>query len=222
MLKFNILTLFPEYFQTPLKTSILDRARQSGQVQYNLIDIRDFAADKHRVTDEPPYGGGPGMVMKVEPIDKALQSLNVKPGQKNRIIILSSAKGQLFTQQKAQSWSQYQEVTIICGHYQGVDDRVAQHLVDQEIRIGSYVLTGGEPAALVMADAVTRLLPGVLGNEDSLKQESHTQPGIAGYPVYTRPEKYKDWSVPSVLLSGDHQAIKKWRQQHQKQLSDQS
>lgn len=151
------------------------------------------------------------MVMKVEPIDAALRALGVEKGQPHSKIILTSAKGRLLTQQDVQSMAELQTVTIICGHYEGVDERVATHLIDEEIRIGDYVLTGGEPAAAVMIDAITRLIPGVLGNEASTQGESHSQPGVLGYPQYTRPEVYKDWAVPSVLLTGNHAEIAEWR-----------
>jgi len=208
-MKIHILTLFPEYFDSIFGESILKRAIESKLLKVRIVDIRDFATDKHRTTDDRPYGGGAGMVMKVEPIDKALQSLNVSSSNK---ILLTSAKGTLFTQQKAESYATLEELTIICGHYEGVDERVAEHLIDEEIRIGDYVLTGGEPAASVIADAVTRLLPGVLGNEESNKNESHSEPGYMTFPQYTRPEVYKDWSVPSVLLEGNHAAIQTWRE----------
>jgi tRNA (guanine37-N1)-methyltransferase len=208
----NFLTLFPEFFTIPLQTSILKKAQAENKVNFNIINIRDFAQDKHQVTDEPPYGGGAGMVMKIEPIDLALKSLNLKKGQKNKAIVLTSAKGEIFTQQTAITFSQLKEITIICGHYEGVDERVAQHLVDYELRIGDYVLTGGEPAALVMADAITRLVPGVLGNPESLVNESHSGPNQKAAPQYTRPEIYQGWQVPKVLLSGDHEKIKQWRE----------
>ncbi len=216
----NILTLFPQFFESPLKVSILGKAAQQKKVDFKLVNIRDFAQDKHQVTDLPPYGGGPGMVMKVEPIDRALASLKVKKGQPQQQIILTSAKGQLWQQQQAQQFSNLEQLTIICGHYEGVDERVAQHLVDQEIRIGDFVLTGGEPAALVIADSVARLISGVLGNEQSLVDESHTQPGQLAAPVYTRPENYQGWQVPTVLLSGNHQQIQAWRENQTKMTQD--
>ena len=160
----NILTLFPEYFDSVLQTSMLKRAQDKGLVSFKVINIRDYAQDKHRVTDDRPFGGGPGMVMKVEPIALALESLSV--ADKGRVL-LTSAKGRQFSQPVAQQLATLTSVTIICGHYEGVDERVAENLVDEEVRIGDYVLTGGEPAAAVMVDAITRLLPGVLGNEES-------------------------------------------------------
>lgn len=217
--KINILTLFPDYFKSPLDSSIMGRAVEKNLVEFNVINIRDYATDKHQVTDERPFGGGPGMVMKIEPIDKALADLTNQGGHfdlskkdsKHRIV-LTSAKGESFTQQTAQAYLELNELTIICGHYEGVDERVAEHLVDEEVRIGNYVLTGGEPAALVMADAVTRLVPHVLGNEQSNLNESHSQPGRLTYPQYTRPRNYREWEVPEVLLSGDHQKVEEWRE----------
>ncbi|KUK79924.1 MAG: tRNA (guanine-N(1)-)-methyltransferase [Microgenomates bacterium 39_7] len=211
-MKINILTLFPSYFLTPLETSILGKSQERVDIEWQVVDIRQFAVDKHKTTDEPPYGGGAGMVMKIEPIDLALDSLGLKKGQPNKKIVLTSAKGKLFTQQAAAQYSKLTELTIICGHYEGVDERVAEHLIDEEVRIGDYVLTGGEPAAVVIMDAVVRLIPGVLGNQASLEDESHQELGKFSYPQYTRPVNYKGWEVPEILLSGDHQKIKKWRE----------
>lgn len=215
-MKITILTIFPTYFETPLNQSILKRAQESNLVEFSLINIRDFAQDKHKTTDDRPYGGGPGMVMKIEPIYLALKSLGPvgQKGQPRSRIILTSAKGDLFTQQISNQVVQLDELVLICGHYEGVDERVAANLVDQEIRIGDYVLTGGEPAALVIADAVSRLIPGALGNEQSNKDESHSQPGKLGFPQYTRPEDFKGWKVPQVLLSGDHQKICEWKEKN--------
>lgn len=217
-MKINILTLFPQYFTETLQASILGKAVERRAIEYNIVDIRDFADDKHQVTDDTPYGGGAGMVMKIKPIDLALQSLAVEKGQEEKKIILTSAKGELFDQKLAADYSKLKELTIICGHYEGVDERVAENLVDEEVRIGDYVLTGGEPAALVMTDAVVRLIPGVLGNEQSLQDESHSSAGVLSYPVYTKPEVYKGWAVPPVLLSGHHQKIKEWRSRKKKKL----
>lgn len=209
----NLLTLFPEYFESTLSQSIIKRAISQNFIRINVLDIRKFATDKHRTTDDRPFGGGPGMVMKIEPIDLALESINAKKNQSNQKILLTSAKGVLFDQSKAQNLAKNESLTIICGHYEGVDERVAEHLVDEEIRIGDYVLTGGESAANVIIDAITRLIPGVLGNEMSNQNESHSVPGEFGHSQYTRPEIYKSWPVPSVLLSGDHEAIADWRRQ---------
>lgn len=212
----TILTLFPDFFTSPLQSSIIKRAQAAGVVNVKIVNIRDYATDKHRVTDDRPFGGGPGMVMKVEPIDKALQALNLRKETLNHKIVLTSAKGNLFTQAQARKFSELEELTIICGHYEGVDERVAEQLIDEEVRVGDYVLTGGEPAALIMLDAVTRLLPGALGNEASPNDESHTEPGILGFPQYTRPEEYNGWKVPEVLLTGHHQDISDWRDSQKK------
>ncbi len=218
-MKINILTLFPEYFQSPLNESIIKRAQESGLVEFNIVNIRDYSTDKHHTTDDRPYGGGPGMVMLVQPIHRALRALNLPIKQStnktieqfNSLTVLTSAKGDLFNQQKTNDYSKLDELTIICGHYEGVDERVAENLIDEEIRIGDYVMTGGEPAAVVISDAVSRLIPGVLGNEDSNKNESHSKPGQMAAPQYTRPEEYNGWKVPSVLLSGDHKKIEEWK-----------
>jgi len=214
-----IFTLFPEFFATPLQSSILQRAQESGVVSYQIIDIRAFSLSKHKVTDDRPFGGGPGMVLMIEPIDRALAAWreSLPAGATTRVVV-TSAKGRAFTQQVATEYTAVDALAIICGHYEGIDERVINHLADEEVRIGDFVLTGGEPAALVMADAVTRLLPGVLGNEASNKDESHTEPGVMGYPQYTRPAEYKGWKVPEVLLGGNHAEIEAWRAA-QKRLS---
>lgn len=213
-----IFTLFPDFFQGPFTTSILGRANLDQQL-IKLVNIRDFAMDKHQVTDDRPYGGGPGMVMKVEPIDLALQTHGFKKGTVGEKIILTSAQGKLYNQQQAKSLVELKRIAIICGHYEGVDERIVDHLIDEEVRIGDYVLTGGEPAAVVIADSVVRLLPGVLGNEESNQGESHDQPGQFGFPQYTRPEIYKNWSVPTILLTGDHRKITDWRTAQRKKPS---
>lgn len=210
-MKITILTLFPEYFDSVVTASIIKKAQEKNLVEFNIVNIRDYAQDKHKITDDRPFGGGPGMVMKVEPIDLALQDLGFKKGTQKSKVVLTSAKGKLFDQNVAREYVQLEDLVLICGHYEGVDERVAQNLIDAEIRIGDYVLTGGEPAATVILDAVTRLIPGVLGNEQSSVGESHENPGELGHPVYTRPEEYNSWKVPEVLLSGDHQKISEWR-----------
>lgn len=207
-MKINILTLFPEMFKGPLSESILKRAVEANKVEFNIINIRDFTTDNHKTADQPPYGGGPGMVMMIEPIDKALSSLN---SQGNKKTILLSAKGEQYSQAKAHEYASLDEITLICGHYEGVDERVADNLIDEEIRIGDYVLTGGELPAMVIADSIVRLLPGVLGDDMSSVEESHSEPGYLEYPQYTRPADYKSWKVPEVLLNGNHAEIEKWR-----------
>ncbi len=217
-MKITILSLFPSMFSGPFSESIVKRAQEKDVVSIDLINIRDFADNKHHTTDLPPYGGGPGMVMTIDPIDAALQSIE-KVGS-TRIVLLS-AKGKLFTQKKAQEYASLDNLILICGHYEGVDERVAEHLIDEEIRIGDYVLTGGELPAMVIADSVTRLLPGALGDETSSHDESHSEVGVLEYPQYTRPADYKGWKVPDVLLSGNHAEIEKWRNE-QKTTSDSS
>lgn len=212
----NLLTIFPEFFESVLKTSIIKRAQEKALVTINVIDLRTYAHDKRQTTDDRPFGGGPGMVMKVEPIFEALVALETL-GTKGKVM-LTSASGTLFSQPMAQNLSELDNLTIICGHYQGVDQRVIDHLIDEEVRIGDYVLTGGESAAMVMLDAITRLIPEVLGNESSLQGESHAQAGMGNYPDYTRPEVFNDWPVPDVLLGGNHADIEKWREQNRKKL----
>lgn len=219
-MKINILTLFPEFFETPLQSSIIKRAQANQLVEITIVNIRDFTTDKHHVTDDRPFGGGPGMVMMVEPIDLALASLEAKnqnPKSNTVKTVLTSAQGKLFTQQIAREYAELDEVTLICGHYEGVDERVTEYLVDDEIRVGDYVLTGGESAVLVMVDAITRLIPGVLGNDLSNQDESHSETGKLGFPQYTRPADYKGWKVPEVLLEGHHAKIQQWREEQRKQ-----
>ncbi len=209
-MKFQILTLFPEFFDTPLSTSILGRARDKELVDYALVDIRDFAHDKHRTTDDLPYGGGAGMVMKPEPLVGALEYAREQDPQAPRILL--SPQGEPLTQRVAEELAGESGVILTCGRYEGVDERVRQGWIDREISIGDYVLSGGEPGALVLVDAVTRLLPGVLGNEDSIREESFAQ-GTLEYPHYTRPREFRGHEVPEILLSGNHQKIAEWRRQ---------
>ena len=211
----DILTTLPAMFIGPFNESILKRAQSNNVITIKVHDLRQWTTDKHRTTDDHPYGGGPGMVMMIEPIDVALNALDAKKGTPKQKIVLTSAKGTLFTQQTAQSWSkELDRIVCICGHYEGIDERVALNLVDEEMRIGNYVLTGGELASMVMIDAVVRLLPGVLGDDESSINESHKTPGYFEYPQYTRPENYKSWEVPKVLLGGNHKVIENWRKTH--------
>ncbi len=213
-MKISVLTLFPDYFTSVFDSSILKRAQQAGVVDIEVIDIRAFATDKHQVTDDRPFGGGAGMVMKVEPIDTAVAAAKENAASKEQTrTVLTSAKGKPFTQETARNYAQLEHLILICGHYEGVDERVAEHIADEEVRIGEYVLTGGEPAVAVMVDAVVRLVPGALGNEQSLVAESHDTPGELGHPVYTRPAEYNGWKIPDILLSGDHKKIEEWRRE---------
>jgi tRNA (guanine37-N1)-methyltransferase len=217
---FDVLTLFPEMFSSPLNESILKRAQESGQLAVTLHNIRDYAANRHHTTDDTPYGGGGGMVMKPEPIFAAVEALVPSPGLPRRPegeredmpIVLLSPQGRLFTQAIAAELSRYRRIILICGRYEGVDERVRQYLVTDEISIGDYVLTGGELAALVIIDAVTRLLPGVLGDSGAPLEDSHAR-GLLEGPHYTRPPVFRGWEVPQVLRSGNHAAIVHWRRE---------
>lgn len=208
-MRFDILTIFPEFFSTPLQTSLLGKAIQSRKLAVHLHNIRDFCTDKHKQVDDIPYGGGPGMVMKPEPIVACVRAI---PRKKKSRAILLTPRGELFTQAKALGWSQEDQLLLICGRYEGVDERVAQLVVDEEVSIGDYVLNGGEAAALVVLEAVVRLLPGVVGNQTSLVRESFAE-GLLEYPQYTRPPEFEGHKVPEVLQSGNHRAIEQWRQE---------
>jgi tRNA (guanine37-N1)-methyltransferase len=207
---FDILTLFPGMFCGPLEESILKRAQEGDHLSIALHNIRDYAADKHRMTDDAPYGGGGGMVMKPEPIFAAVEA--VLAGDTDVPIILLSPQGRLFTQAVAVELSRCQRILLICGRYEGVDERVRQYLATDEISIGDYVLTGGDLAAMVIVDAVTRLLPGVLGDPAAAFKDSHAR-GLLEGPHYTRPAVFRGWEVPEVLRSGDHAAVARWRRE---------
>ena len=212
----DILTLFPQMFRGPFSVSILKRAIDRGLVSINIHNIRDYTHDKHHTVDDYAYGGGAGMVLKPEPIFEAVESIKsdicLRQGVSELPIILLTPQGRLFCQHIAQELSRYSHLILICGRYEGVDERVSEHLVTDEISIGDYVLGGGELAAMVVVDAVVRLLPGVLGSEASPLDNSHTT-GLLEYPQYTRPDVYRGWAVPEVLISGDHAQIAKWRRQ---------
>jgi tRNA (guanine37-N1)-methyltransferase len=207
---FDILTLFPEMFLGPLDESILKRARESGRLSVALHNIRDYAPGKHRITDDAPYGGGGGMVMKPEPIFAAVEA--TLADEREVPIILLSPQGRLFTQTIAAELARRSRILLICGRYEGVDERVRRHLATDELSIGDYVLTGGELAALVIVDAVTRLLPGVLGDPGATVKDSHAR-GLLEGPHYTRPAAFRGWEVPQILSSGDHAAVARWRRE---------
>lgn len=213
-MRFDMVTIFPGVFSAYLDESILKRAQNAKKVSFHLHDLRDFTTDKHRTVDDRPYGGGVGMVMKVEPIFKALSAI---PKLKKRRVLLMSARGKTFTQADAKRLSKYRQLVIICPRYEGVDERVVDY-VDEEFSIGQYVLTGGELPAMVVADAVTRLIPGVLGNDASSIDESHSEPGVLEYPQYTRPETFRKKRVPRELLGGNHQTITLWRTKQKRHL----
>lgn len=204
--------LFPEMLVSPFDCSIVKRARERGLVEVVVHNIRDYSHDKHHTVDDYPYGGGPGMVLKPEPIFEAAESIKERVDYSDLPIILLTPQGRLFTQQVARELALHQNIMLICGHYEGVDERVREHLVSDEISIGDYVLSAGELAAMVVVDAVVRLIPGVLGSPLSFHNDSHSN-GLLEYPQYTRPELYRGWVVPSVLLSGNHEEIARWRWQ---------
>jgi len=207
-MRFDIFTLFPEVFKPYLETSILHRAIQNNFLQVGLHNIRDWTRDRHHVTDDAPYGGGGGMVMKPEPVFTAVEAVLGSPPVCP--VILLTPQGRLLTQQVVQELSLQPHLALLCGHYEGVDERIRQHLVSDEISIGDYVLTGGELPALILVDALTRLMPGVLGDPDGALDDSHAS-GLLEYPHYTRPAEFRGWKVPEVLLSGNHAAINRWR-----------
>ncbi|NLI81035.1 MAG: tRNA (guanosine(37)-N1)-methyltransferase TrmD [Deltaproteobacteria bacterium] len=205
---FDILSLFPQMFASPLGESILGKAMERGLIETRLHNIRDFAFDKHQMTDDRPFGGGEGMVMKPEPIVEAVEFL--RKTRPTPLVVLLTPQGRLFNQRIARSLARVPRLILICGRYEGVDERVAEHFTDEQLSIGDYVLTGGELAAMVVVDAVSRLIPGVLGNSASTDEESFTEP-LLEYPQYTRPQEFRGYRVPEILLSGHHEAIKRWR-----------
>lgn len=213
-MRIDILTIFPQMFEVPFGFGIFKRAIYNGLVIINPVNIRDFTHDKHHTTDDYPYGGGAGMVMKPEPIFEAVESIkgNVEDKEAELPIILLTPQGRLFTHKIARELAKHPRIVLICGHYEGVDERVVENLATDTISIGDYVLTGGELPAMVVADAVLRLVPGVLGSEESPLEDSHAS-GLLEYPQYTRPADYRGLKVPDILLSGNHAQIAKWRRE---------
>jgi len=209
-MRVDILSLFPQMFNSPFQHSIIARAKERRLVDIRIHDIRDYTHDKHHITDDYPYGGGAGMVLKPEPIFEAVESIKGEDDLSPMSIILLSPQGRLLNQKTAQQLAGYQQLILICGRYEGIDERVAEHLANDEISIGDYVLGGGELAAMVVVDCVIRLLPGVIGSEVSLVEDSHTDE-LLEYPQYTRPTVFRGWEVPPVLLSGNHSDIACWR-----------
>jgi tRNA (guanine37-N1)-methyltransferase len=221
-MKFNVITIFPDIIHSYFTEGILKKAVDNEYIKINTINPRDFTTDKHQTVDDTPYGGGAGMLLKIDPLYKSLKSIKAKKGLKTKKVVLLSASGKKWNQKKAQEYSKLKELTLISGRYEGVDERIKE-FIDEEISIGDYVLTGGELAALTIIDSTTRLIPSVLGNKESVIEESHNQAGIGEYPQYTRPETFKignkKLSVPKILLSGDHKKIKDWRDKKSKKLS---
>lgn len=208
-MKIDIVTIFPEMFAGPFGESIVKRAIDQKQVEIKIHDLREWTEDKHRSVDAPPYGGGAGMVMRVDVIDKAVSSLRSKETK----VILLDTKGKIYSQNEAVRMSKEKHLILIAGHYEGIDHRVHENIADEVYSIGEYVLTGGELPVMVVVDSIVRLIPGVLGNPESLNEESYSEPGKQEYPQYTRPGEYKGWKVPEVLLEGNHAEIEKWRKE---------
>ena len=219
-IRFDIITLFPEACVPYTEASILKRAEEAGLIEVHYHQLRDFATDKHKTVDDTPYGGGAGMVLKVEPLVACLEHvLNLAPEvvRAQTRVIVTSAKGELYTQRQAERLaSQYERIVFVCGRYEGIDQRFIDHCIDEEFSIGEYVLTGGELPALIMLDSMARLIPGVLGNALSSVHESYSVAGGKEHAQYTKPEVYRDWAVPDVLLSGNHKAIDEWRETNRK------
>lgn len=208
-MKIDVLTLFPEMFNGVLNSSILKKAQDKGAVKYDVTDFREYADNKHRKVDDYPYGGGAGMVLTPQPLFDAVEDL--KNDEQNPRVIMMCPQGERLTQHKLEELAKEQHLIFVCGHYEGYDERIREHLVTDEISIGDYVLTGGELASMVVIDGVTRLLPEVLGNEDSAVKDSHSS-GLLEHPHYTRPADFRGMKVPDILLSGDHAKIEEWRQ----------
>ena len=210
---FDILTLFPEMFVGPFDFSIVKRAQEKKLIEINLHDLRDFAIDERGSVDDRPYGGGVGMGLRIEPIYEALNKIN--KNNKTRTILMDP-RGEKFTQKRAKEYSKLDRLVLVCGHYEGIDERVKENLVDETISVGDYVLTGGEIPAMIITDAVTRLISGVLEKHEATEIETFSQKNYKEFPQYTRPEKFNDWKVPEILLSGNHAKIKKWREKQNK------
>ena len=228
-MKFDIITIFPDIFNSYFNESILKRAQKNNLIEIKTHNLRDYTNDKHKTVDDTPYGGGAGMVLKIEPIYRCVQSLKSQiPNPKSQTnlksqisnletrVILFSAKGKKYTQKDAERLSAYDQLIFICGRYEGVDERVIENIADEEISIGNYVLTGGEIPAMILVDSITRLLPGVLGNDQSVVYESHREEGYLEHAQYTKPEEFNEWKVPEVLLSGNHKKIEEWKKKKSK------
>ena len=215
-MRFDVITIFPEIFNSYLKESLISRAQKKKLIKINVHNLRKWTKDRHKTVDDRPFGGGLGMVLKIEPLYKAVQSLKSKIKNQKSKIILFTPRGKKFNQKMAYQLSKYDRLILICGRYEGVDERVAKKIADMELSIGDYDLMGGELPAMVMIEVVSRLIPGVLGKPQLLKERITKEKGFIEYPQYTRPEVFKKWKVPQVLLSGHHKKIEEWRKKHQK------
>ncbi len=219
-MRFDIISIFPESFTSYFGVSILKRAQEDRLIEIHTHNVRDYAYDKHKTVDDTPYGGGAGMVLKPEPLAEAIEDVRNKTGGRTRIIVFS-AKGKPYAQEDARRLAaEYDRLILVCGRYEGIDERVVELFADEEFSIGEYVLTGGEIPAMIVVDSVARLLPGVLGNEISAETESHTEEGVVEYPQYTKPEEFRGARVPEVLLSGHHKRIEEWRKEETKRQSE--
>jgi tRNA (guanine37-N1)-methyltransferase len=212
--RFHLVTIFPEFFVGPFERGVVAKARQSGRLEIQLYDLRNWTHDRHRTVDDRPFGGGEGMLLKPEPLFQAVEQILHRRTERTRVVLLS-AQGRKFHQALAREYAALEDLVLICGRYEGVDERVAEQLADEEVSIGDFVLSGGELAAAMIVDAVSRLLPGVLGNEDSTRNESFSEEtsGLLDCPQYTRPADFRGWKVPDVLLGGNHEEIRRWRRQ---------
>ena len=213
-MKFHIVTIFPEFFNGPFEHGVIQKAREAGLIEIQVHDLRTWTYDRHRTVDDRPFGGGEGMLLKAAPIFEAVEAVwpgYIKGSSEGSKAILLSAQGKKFDQAKAREFSGLKELLLICGRYEGVDERVAEHLADEELSIGDYVLSGGELAAAIVVDAVARLQAGVMGNETSSIDESFSEEGLLDWPQYTRPAEFRGWKVPEVLIGGNHEEIRKWR-----------
>ena len=211
-MKFHIVTIFPDFFEGPFRNGVVPRAAEAGILRIQIHDLRDWTTDRHRTVDDRPFGGGEGMLLKPEPIFKAVETIWPERNAGQRIVLVS-ASGKKFDQEAARHLVRYDELLLICGRYEGVDERVAERLADEELSIGDFVLSGGELAAALIVDCVARLLPGVLGHPDSAVRESFSEEGLLDCPQYTRPADFRGWTVPEELLSGNHEQIRKWRRE---------
>jgi tRNA (guanine37-N1)-methyltransferase len=212
MLEFDVITIFPEFFKGPFDFGVIRRGKENGLIEIRVHDLRDFTTDRHRTVDDRPFGGGEGMVFKPEPIFKSVEA--VRKGGHSEVVVLSAA-GRRFNQAEALRLSKAEQVVLICGRYEGIDERVVEHLATVEISIGDFIVSGGEIAAVVVVDAVTRYVPGVVGKEESVLRDSFSDPAaetqMVEHPHYTRPAEFRGWKVPEVLISGDHEAVRNWR-----------